>query len=97
MKLREKVAIITGGGRGIGREYALRFSEEGANIVIADISFENAQKAAGDIEAKGGKALAVHTDVSSPPSMLEMAQKALARFGRIDILLNNAAFITASG
>ncbi len=97
MKLEEKVAIITGGGRGIGREYALRFSEEGARVVIADISIENAQKVADDIKAKGGDALAVHTDVSSPPSTLEMAQKTLARFGRIDILLNNAAIYYGIG
>ncbi len=97
MKLKEKVAIITGGGRGIGREYALRFSEEGAKVVIADISFENAQKTADEIAGKGGDALAVPTDVSSQSSTLEMAQKTLSRFGRIDILLNNAAIYYGIG
>ncbi len=97
MKLSDKVAIITGGGRGIGREYALRFSKEGAKIVVADIGFENAQKVAAEIQATGGDALAVHTDVSSSASTLEMAQKTVDRFGKIDILLNNAAIYYGIG
>ncbi len=91
MKLENKVAIITGAGRGIGRSYALRFAEEGANIVIADIMFENAQKVAKEIEEKGGTALPIHSDVSDETSTRQMADKVIERFGKIDILLNNAA------
>lgn len=91
MKLKDKVAIITGGGRGIGRAYALRFADEGAKVVIADIVEKNAQAVAAEIAAKGGEALAVTTDISSEASTLEMASKAMERFGKIDILLNNAA------
>lgn len=97
MKLKEKIAVVTGGGRGIGRSYALRFSEEGARVAIADISFENAQRVADEIKAAGGDALAVHTDVASEASTLEMAQKTMDRFGRIDVLVNNAAIYYGIG
>lgn len=91
MKLRDKVAIITGGGRGIGRAYALRFAAEGARVTVADIILENARKVAEEIKKQGGEALPLGTDVSSESSTLEMAEKTVERFGRIDILLNNAA------
>lgn len=91
MKLKEKVAIITGSGRGIGRAYAMRFVEEGAKIVVADIIAENAQKVAAEIKAKGGDALPIETDVSNESSTVEMAKKTMEHFGKIDILLNNAA------
>ncbi len=92
MKLKDKVAIITGAGRGIGRAYALRFADEGAKVVIAEIIFENAQKVVKEIEAKGGEALALHTDVSKEASTIEMAVKTMEHFGSIDILVNNAAY-----
>ncbi len=91
MKLEKQIAIITGAGRGIGRAYALRFAEEGASVVIADIIDENAQKVAKEITDKGGAALALHADVSNEASTKQMAAKAIERFGKIDILLNNAA------
>jgi NAD(P)-dependent dehydrogenase (short-subunit alcohol dehydrogenase family) len=97
MRLKEKVAIVTGGGRGIGRAYALGFAREGAQVVVADIIFENAQKVAKEINTKGGKALALHTDVSSESSTLEMARKTIEQFGRIDILMNNAAIFYGVG
>lgn len=97
MKLKDKVAIITGGGRGIGEAYSRRFADEGAKVVVADILLENAQKVAKEIEAKGGQALALRTDVSDIPSTLEMAEKTIARFGGIDILLNNAALYGGFG
>jgi 3-oxoacyl-[acyl-carrier protein] reductase len=70
----------------------LKFTDEGAKVAIPDIIFENAQKVAKEIEAKGGQALALHTDVSDEVSTKEMAKKTLERFGKIDILVNNAAF-----
>jgi 3-oxoacyl-[acyl-carrier protein] reductase len=97
MKLKDKVAIVTGGGRGIGRAYALRFSEEGAKVVIADIALDNAQKAADEIKATGGETLALHTDVSSRPSTEDMAKKTVEQFGKIDILVNNAAIYYGIG
>lgn len=91
MKLKDKVAIITGGGQGIGREYALRFSKEGAKVVIAEINLENAEKVAKEIEETGGKALALKVDVSSEEATQTMAEKTVDKFGKIDILINNAA------
>ena len=97
MRLKDMVAIITGAGQGIGRAYALRFADEGAKVVIAEINLENAQMVAREIEAKGGEALAIKTDVSDEASTQEMAQKTVERFGRIDILINNAAFYYGIG
>lgn len=91
MKLKDKVAIITGAGQGIGREFAVRFSQEGAKVVIAEINRENARQVADEIEKVGGKALAVETDVTSFRDAQEMAQQAADQFGRIDVLINNAA------
>lgn len=97
MKLKDRVAIITGGGRGIGRAYALRFADEGAKVVVADIIPENAQQVAKEVEGKGGETLAVHVDVADTSSTLEMAEKAMAQFGGIDILVNNAAIYGGFG
>ncbi|HVN86688.1 MAG TPA: SDR family oxidoreductase [Candidatus Binatia bacterium] len=91
MRLKDKVAIITGGGQGIGRSYGLRFAQEGAKVVVAEINQANGAKVVDEIKAKGGEALYVTTDVSNEASTKEMAAKAAERFGRIDILLNNAA------
>lgn len=91
MKLKDKVAIITGGGQGIGKEYALGFAREGAKVVIAEIKLENAQQVAKEIESRGGKAIAVRTDVTSEADAREVVEKTIATFGRIDALVNNAA------
>lgn len=97
MKLKDKVAIITGGGQGIGREYALRFADEGAKVVIADIITENALRVAEEVEEKDGEALGLIVDVSDTPSTLQMAEKSMERFGRIDVLVNNAALYGTLG
>jgi 3-oxoacyl-[acyl-carrier protein] reductase len=89
--LQDKVAIITGGGRGIGRAFALRFAEEGAKILIPDINLEQAEGVAGEIKAKGGEASAVLTDISDEKATLAMAETVVRRYGRVDILVNNAA------
>lgn len=91
MKLKDKVAIVTGSGQGIGKAYAAAYAAEGAKVVIADINMENAQAVAKEIESKGGTALAVHVDVSNEASTQEMANQVVEKFGKIDILLNNAA------
>lgn len=89
MRLKDKVAIVTGSAQGIGKAYAMKLSQEGAKIVIADIL--DAEGVQLEIEGKGGKAMAIHTDVSDEASTEEMAKKTIERFGRIDILINNAA------
>jgi NAD(P)-dependent dehydrogenase (short-subunit alcohol dehydrogenase family) len=97
MRLKEKVAIITGGGQGIGREYVLGFMEEGAWVVVADIDGEKAEAVSEEAKAKGGEALALRVDVSDQSSTLKAAEKTVERFGRIDILVNNAALYGALG
>ena len=91
MRLRDKIAIITGGSQGIGREYALRFADEGAHVAIADIREEQAREVAREVEKRGRKALVVKTDVSKEEDTKAMAAKVAEHFGRIDVLVNNAA------
>src|SRR5687767_267532 len=88
MRLTNKVAIITGGAAGISFAYARRFVTEGAHVVVADVADPVA--AAGKLDA-GERALGVVTDVSDARSVRAMVDAAVARFGRIDILVNNAA------
>jgi NAD(P)-dependent dehydrogenase (short-subunit alcohol dehydrogenase family) len=90
MKLKDKVAIITGAGQGLGRAYALRFIAEGAKVAIAEINDANAEQVAQEIEAAGGEAFAVHVDVADETSTQQMADAVVAKWGRIDILFNNA-------
>ena len=91
MKLKDKVAIVTGGAQGIGRAYALRFAEEGAAVAIVDLREDGAKKVEAEIAEKGGRAVAIKADVSSEESTNDMAKQVHDRFGRIDILMNNAA------
>ncbi len=89
MQLKDKVAIITGCARGMGKTFALRFAREGAKLTICDVL--DCETTAKEIEAIGGEVLAIRTDVTSEEDTAEMAKKAVERFGRIDILVNNAA------
>ena len=93
LRLRDKVIIITGGAQGLGRAYALGMVEEGAKIVVSDVNREAAENTAKELQDKGGEALALETDVSNEKSTLEMADKTIDRFGRIDVLVNNAAIL----
>ena len=91
-KLENKVAIVTGGGRGLGKAYCLRMAEEGAQVVVADILDREAEETVGEIKAKGGTAIAIKADVTSEEDTRRMAEEAVRAFGRIDILVNNAGF-----
>ena len=95
MKLKGRVAIITGGARGIGKAFALRLAEEGARIVIADVL--DGTGVTKEIAGKGGEAIAVRTDVSNEESTKAMARKVIEQFGRIDILVNNAGVFANLG
>ena len=89
--LKDKVAIITGGGRGIGKAFALRFAEEGAKIFIPDISLERAESVVKEIKAIGGEAAAMEVDISDESATKRMAEEVIRLYGRVDILVNNAA------
>lgn len=97
MRFQGKVAIVTGASRGIGKEVALALAGEGAQVVVAARTEETGQipgtihQTVSEIEALGGKALALRTDVSDEASVDEMVRRTLEAFGRIDILVNNAA------
>jgi len=91
VRLADRVAIITGAAQGIGRAYALRFAREGARVVAADIRHEAAEAVAAECRAAGPDALALRCDVSDEASTRAAAAEVVRRFGRIDILVNNAA------
>ena len=93
VRLGGRVAIVTGGARHIGAAYCRRLAEEGASVVIADI-LDGAAVAA-EIKGKGGKAMALNIDVSKEEDTNRMASEAVQAFGRIDILVNNAAKVIA--
>jgi NAD(P)-dependent dehydrogenase (short-subunit alcohol dehydrogenase family) len=88
--LTDHIAIITGGGSGIGRRTALAFGEYGAKLIIADIDQEAANLVASEIHARGGRAIPHRVDVTQPGEVQGMVNAALESFGRIDILFNNA-------
>jgi NAD(P)-dependent dehydrogenase (short-subunit alcohol dehydrogenase family) len=89
MRLKDRVAIVTGAARGIGQAYCLALAREGANIVAADIL--SCAETVAQVQQAGGKALGVTADVANAQSTQAMAAQAFQRFGRIDILVNNAA------
>ena len=90
VKLQNKTAFITGAASGIGREIAIVFAREGANVVIADLNEEAAQATANDLLATGSKAMGVAVDVTSEAQVDAAVQSAIQAFGGIDILVSNA-------
>lgn len=88
--LKNKVAIVTGARRGMGRTHALALAKAGAKVVVADISLEDCEKVVEEIKKQKGEALAIKCDVSKKAEIEEMIQKTISKFGRIDILVNNA-------
>lgn len=91
MKLKDRVAVITGAGAGIGRATALAFAQAGARVIAADINLEGARETAARIERDGGCALAVETDVAQPESVERLVRETLSAFSQVNVLLNNAA------
>jgi NAD(P)-dependent dehydrogenase (short-subunit alcohol dehydrogenase family) len=94
MMLKDKVAIITGGAKGMGRGMAEKFAAEGCNVAVVDIAIDEAnQVAAGINKKKAGKAIAIHCDVTSGRQVAEAVAKTAGEFKKIDILINNAGAI----
>ncbi|TWH34089.1 MULTISPECIES: SDR family oxidoreductase [unclassified Aminobacter] len=93
-RLKDKVAIVTGGASGFGEGIAKRFAEEGAKVVVADLNAKGAERVAEEI---GENAVWVQTDVSMKSEIDEMVAKAMDAFGRIDIMVNNAGFTHRNG
>lgn len=93
MRLKEKVALITGAGSGIGREMALLFAREGASIVVVDINQEDGSRVVEEIASSGGRACLVRADVSCANDTKAMVDQAEQEFGQLDILVNNAGIM----
>ena len=92
MRIKDKVALVTGGGRGIGRAICLRLAEDGAKVAVVDILEAEAEQTTADIKAKGGQALAVKADVTQLDQVHACVQEVTDTWGQIDILVNNAGW-----
>jgi NAD(P)-dependent dehydrogenase (short-subunit alcohol dehydrogenase family) len=94
MKLKDCVSIVTGGAKGIGEAIAIQFAKEGANVVVADIDYENAVKVADEINnCEYPEAIAIKLDVTNNNSVKDMVKKTLDHFNKLDILVNNAGIV----
>jgi 3-oxoacyl-[acyl-carrier protein] reductase len=94
MRFKDKVVLVTGGSRGIGRATAINFAKEGARVVVNYISNkEAADSAVNEIQKAGSEAIAIKCDVSKKPEVKQMVGEALRHFGKIDILVNNAGIV----
>ena len=96
LRLDGKVAIVTGAGRGLGRAMSIALAEAGADIVAVARTLAQLEETAQQVQATGRRCLVVPTDVTDSAQVNAMVEKAMAEFGRIDILLNNAAAAPAS-
>lgn len=90
-RLEDKVAIVTGGARGLGKVFSLAMAEEGAMVALADILDKEAEQTAQEIRTNGGSAISLKVDVTSEEETFRMAEETIKQYGRIDILVNNAA------
>jgi len=93
MRLVDKVSIITGAGSGIGHATAVKFAKEGAKVAVCDINETSAWEVAGEIAADGGEAIPFRVDVTDPDSIAKMVEGVMAKWGRIDTLVNNAGIV----
>jgi len=89
LMIKDKVAVVTGGGNGIGEAVAMRLASEGVKVVVADLNLTAAEKVAGKIKEGGGEALSVACDATKPEDVDGMMDKAIKAYGAIDILVNN--------
>ena len=94
MWLKDKVAVVTGGGTGLGRAVALRFAREGARVVVAEIDPSSGQAVTKEIEQGGGEAISIPTDVSDENQVKVLVDSTVKKYGRLDILHNNAAVLS---
>src|SRR6516165_8781808 len=94
MLLEHKTAIVTGGGSGVGRASAVRFAEEGATVVCADIDLDRAKETVAQVEAAGGQAVAERCDVARDPDVAAAVASAVGHFGRLDVMFNNVGIPT---
>src|SRR5262245_37438380 len=92
-RLEAKVAIVTGGGRGLGRAISLRLSREGAVIAVVSLHEETAKRTADEVERAGGRALALAADVADEEETVAYVEAVTREFGRVDILVNNAGVV----
>jgi NAD(P)-dependent dehydrogenase (short-subunit alcohol dehydrogenase family) len=96
MRLKDKVAIVTGGAHGMGEAEARLFAAEGAKVIVADILENRAARVTAEIRASGGEAMAARIDVTSESEWMDLIAKALAAYGKLDILVNNAGISGSS-
>jgi NAD(P)-dependent dehydrogenase (short-subunit alcohol dehydrogenase family) len=96
-RLESKVAIVTGSASGIGRASAIRLAREGASVIVADINSAGADQTVSMIDANGGTAASIPTDISEPEQILALVEQTVDRFGTIDVLHNNAADTSPQG
>jgi 3-oxoacyl-[acyl-carrier protein] reductase len=89
--LKDKVAVITGASRGMGKTFALKFAEEGARLLLTTTSLERAQGTVNELKAKGGEVALMEADISHEDAGKKIAEKVMKQYGRVDILINNAA------
>jgi len=92
VKLAGKTAVVTGGGRGIGQAIALALARQGCQVAVADILAENARAVTDQVEARGAKGLALHVDLTRRREVERAIEEVLARFGQLDVLVNNAGW-----
>jgi NAD(P)-dependent dehydrogenase (short-subunit alcohol dehydrogenase family) len=90
MRLENKITVITGAGSGLGRGIALVYAGQGAVVVAVDRELENGQRTVGEIESAGGKAIAIQGDISSEEDVRRVFREIMERYGRLDVLVNNA-------
>ncbi|MFC1821151.1 SDR family NAD(P)-dependent oxidoreductase [Thermodesulfobacteriota bacterium] len=93
MSVKDKIALVTGAGQGIGQGIALRFAEAGAKVVVADLSSEGISDTVEKIQSKGGDCLAVNADVSKSSDVKAMVDQTVDKYGTLDILVNNAGIV----
>ena len=92
MRMKDKVAIVTGAGRGIGKAIAQKLAAEGAKVAVADLLLDNAESTVREIQASGGEAMAIKADVTQAEDVAAMVETVQERYGQIDALVNNAGW-----